>query len=454
MNFKNNIIVRGSSNMYVAVDDTDSLNGHCTTFLATEIISELSKDMDLIGYPRLIRLNPATPWKTRGNASLSMRFGKGYGKMIRVGNISGRDIFCFEKALSYEPNEEDIIKRVVPLIEKNREPDSDPGLVISRKKPSQSMYWKGVRTILEKIDAETEIQRIGAHSCEMGCGRGIIGAVCGMAWRPRDSTLELLTYRPIERWGTERIFEPMSIREMDTALPSTFNSWEERAQKVAMVPSTPCPIMYGLRGESAIDLVKGKCIIQSEPVERWMIFRTNQGTDDHITHNPAELIPDRSYLITGKVIKSIHIPGGHVLTDMETKYGKVTVGAYEPSKEFRYLFDNLSEGDVISVMGEMRSEPRTLNAEKVCILKVSERYEKISNPVCKECGRTMESVGKGKGYRCRKCHTSAEAPQIKKAVRWVREGWYEPPAAARRHLSKPLKRMGSEQPIEFVNKRI
>ncbi|MDR1690244.1 MAG: tRNA(Ile)(2)-agmatinylcytidine synthase [Candidatus Methanoplasma sp.] len=440
--------------MYVAVDDTDSVNGNCTTFLATEIIDELCGDMDLIGYPRLVRLNPATPWKTRGNGSLVMRFGKGKGVRTHIGNIEGKDIFCFERSERYEPDEDSVIQRIIPLIEKNSEPDSDPGLVVSRKKPAQSMYWKGVRTIIEKKEAEDELERIGASKYEVRNGRGIIGATCGMAWRPKDSTLELLTYRPRERWGTERVFDPLSIKEADDNLLSTFNSWEERARKVTMVPSTPCPIMYGFRGDNRLDLMKGKEIIKSEPVGRWMIFLTNQGTDDHIIHGPEELIPDRSYYLEGRVVGSRHIPGGHVLTDMQTRFGKVTVGAYEPSKEFRYLFDNLSEGDVIGVMGELRNEPRTLNAEKVKVLRIAERFEKISNPVCCGCGRTMESTGKGKGYRCRKCHTSSSEPQMVRSVRWVREGWYEPPAAARRHLSKPLKRMGMEQPIEFVNKRI
>ncbi|MCL2318106.1 MAG: DNA-binding protein, partial [Methanomassiliicoccaceae archaeon] len=102
--------------MYVAVDDTDSISGGCTTFLATEIISELSKDMDLIGYPRLTRLNPATPWKTRGNASLSMRFGKGSGKKIIAGNISGRNIYCYEKATAYEPDVDNVAERIIPII--------------------------------------------------------------------------------------------------------------------------------------------------------------------------------------------------------------------------------------------------------------------------------------------------------------------------------------------------
>jgi len=440
--------------MYIAVDDTDSVRGNCTTFLATEMISELCGELDMIGYPRLVRLNPATPWKTRGNGSLVMRFGKGRGEKIHAGSISGRDIFCFEGAAPYEPDEEEIMERMIPLIGRYSEPDSDPGLVVSRRKPSPALYWKGVRTILDKSEAESEIRRIGALRYEAGCGRGIIGAACGMAWRPRDSTLELLTYRPKERWGTERILEPLSIREADTLLQTTFNSWEERTQKVAMVPSTPCPIMYGLRGEDRGELMRGKGIIRTEPLERWMIFLTNQGTDDHIIRRPGELIPNRSYHIEGRVVKSRHIAGGHVLTEIDTKHGRMTVGAYEPSKEFRLLFDNLSEGDVIGVTGELRDEPRTLNAEKVRVIRVAEGFEKISNPLCAGCGRTMESVGKGKGYRCRGCRTSAERPRMKAAVRWVREGWYEPPTAARRHLSKPLKRMGAEQPVEFVNKRI
>ncbi|MDR2698827.1 MAG: tRNA(Ile)(2)-agmatinylcytidine synthase [Candidatus Methanoplasma sp.] len=440
--------------MYVAVDDTDSVSGNCTTFLATEIISELCSDMDMIGYPRLVRLNPATPWKTRGNGSLVMRFGKGRGERMLAGNVSGRDIFCYSAATPYEPGESDVMERIIPLIGRYSEPDSDPGLVVSRKKPSPLLYWKGVRTILEKSDAEREILRVGALKYEMGCGRGIIGAACGMAWRPRDSTLEILTYRPKERWGTERVFEPLSIREADARLGTTFNSWEERAQKVAMVPSTPCPIMYGLRGEDRGELMEGKEIIKTEPIERWMIFLTNQGTDDHVIRGSREPIPNRSYYVEGTVVGSGRIAGGHVLTEIDSKYGRMIVAAYEPSKEFRLLFDNLSEGDAIGVTGEMRDEPRTLNAEKVRVIRVAERFDKVSNPVCGGCGRTMESVGKGKGYRCRPCRTSAERPLTEKAVRWVKEGWYEPPTAARRHLSKPLKRMGLEQPVEFVNKRM
>ena len=65
--------------LWVGVDDTDSLQGMCTTFLATEIIRDLTEDFDLIGYPRLVRLNPNIPWKTRGNGAVCLRFGAGVG---------------------------------------------------------------------------------------------------------------------------------------------------------------------------------------------------------------------------------------------------------------------------------------------------------------------------------------------------------------------------------------
>lgn len=440
--------------MFVAVDDTDSMKGNCTTFLATEIIKEFS-DLDLIGNPRLVRLNPATPWKTRGNGSLVMRFGKGIGKKRFIGMIGDRKIYCYDRCSSFEPDPEMMKSRIVPHIEEHHEDESDPGLLISRIKPSQKFYWNGVRTIMDREDIDREIERINGITFEIGCGRGLIGCTCGMAWRPRDTTFELLSYRPASRWGTERIFEPLTIRDMEHSLPTTFNSWEDRMQKVAMVPSTPCPVMYGLRGDLEEDLMKGFEMIKTEPIERWMIFLTNQGTDDHLIPDPVELIPNQSYILKGTVVSQPrHISGSHVFIDVETRFGVVTCGAYEPSKEFRYTVDWLVPGDVVEMMGELRDEPRTLNTEKIHVIDTAEEYRKLSNPVCPQCGRTMKSTGSNQPYKCKTCHTSSSEPVMEKVVRQIVPGWYQPPTAARRHLSKPLKRMGLEQPVEFVNGRM
>jgi len=70
--------------LWIGVDDTDSLKGMCTTYLATELIRELTEEHDLIGYPRLVRLNPNIPWKTRGNGAIAPAVGRGCGRPFRI----------------------------------------------------------------------------------------------------------------------------------------------------------------------------------------------------------------------------------------------------------------------------------------------------------------------------------------------------------------------------------
>jgi len=252
-------------------------------------------------------------------------------------------------------------------------------------------------------DVVDELDRIGAETFTIGNGRGLIGSTCGLAWIPRDFTYELLTYRIPDKWGTPRHVDSKSIMMMDHQYPSTFNSWEDRTNKVAMVPATPCPVLYGLRGDSMDDLIPASESIESEEIYRWVIFLTNQGTDDHIIREYESLRPNASYLVKGVVRECArHIRGGHVFMDMDTEYGVITCGAYEPSKEFRMVFDRLIPGDTIEVMGEYREDPATLNVEKLHVISLVPDLIKVSNPMCQVCGKRMESVGKGQGYRCRK----------------------------------------------------
>src|SRR6266567_1271700 len=98
--------------LWVGVDDTDSLRGMCTTFLATEIVRTATVEIDLIGYPRLVRLNPNIPWKTRGNGAIALRFGHGVGEPQQVGEVEGRPIRSFPKAQGTEEPE-----KLQPLLE-------------------------------------------------------------------------------------------------------------------------------------------------------------------------------------------------------------------------------------------------------------------------------------------------------------------------------------------------
>ena len=60
--------------IHLGLDDTDSDEGMCTTYLITLILERIMKeDIELLDYPNLIRLNPNIPWRTRGNAALCLR---------------------------------------------------------------------------------------------------------------------------------------------------------------------------------------------------------------------------------------------------------------------------------------------------------------------------------------------------------------------------------------------
>lgn len=60
--------------LYVGIDDTDSVSGMCTTYICSVILDRL-KDcgFKLDGPPRLVRLNPFAPHKTRGNGAVSFK---------------------------------------------------------------------------------------------------------------------------------------------------------------------------------------------------------------------------------------------------------------------------------------------------------------------------------------------------------------------------------------------
>ena len=60
--------------LHIGIDDTDSPDGMCTTFLASQIINKFEDNgIEIIDYPRLIRLNPFARFKTRGNGAVGLK---------------------------------------------------------------------------------------------------------------------------------------------------------------------------------------------------------------------------------------------------------------------------------------------------------------------------------------------------------------------------------------------
>ncbi|MBI0584801.1 MAG: DUF1743 domain-containing protein [Methanomassiliicoccus sp.] len=433
--------------MYIAADDTDSSTWMCTTFLATELVRALP-DLDLIGLPRLVRLNPAVPWKTRGNGAICIRVGEGAGHPRWMGRMDGRDLFCYARSKS-EPSASEVLDRCVPVMERwSQTDDADPGLVVTPRPPSPELYRRAVSRIIDKEEALAALREVGALTYEINSGRGLIGAASAAAWRPMDRTYEVLTYRRRERWGLPREVSERDIAQLDQRFPSTFNNYEHIACRPAIVPHTTCPVLYGVRGDSPLQLIAAQASIGSEEVDRWMMFITNQGTDDHIIADWTDLAPNSSYDVEGEVLAPPRtIPGGHVIVALGTSAGPLDGAAYEPSKGFRDIVRELRPGDRVRVMGELRESPRTLNIEKLEVKALAPSAVKVSNPRCPQCGRRMRSAGRGAGYRCRECGTKAPSAVFRPEDRRLVPGWYEPPVCARRHISKPLKRMGIQSTI-------
>jgi tRNA(Ile2)-agmatinylcytidine synthase len=425
--------------LWIGVDDTDSLRGMCTTFLAAEIVRELTEEYDLIGFPRLVRLNPNIPWKTRGNGAICLRFGRGVGRRTPIGELDGRPVWSFARAHGHDDPER-VRDRVAQLVESRsefREPTTNPGFSILPKQPAATLYWKAVRRIVSKEEALAAVRSPGVLR-EYKNGRGIIGALAATAWRPRDRTYEVLCYRDESRWGTPRVLESDSVKDMDRKFASTFNNYDYACDRIVIAPHSPCPILFGIRGDDASVLLAAMRTIQGEPPAGWIVFETNQGTDDHVL--PAPSFEPQTTVRVDRRVSGLPrtIRGGHVVVEMDG----LDAAAYEPSKGFRNIVRALRPGDRVRLVGSIRDEPRTLNIEKLEVLFLVEESRKLSNPLCLTCRKRAKSRGTAAGFRCSRCgqRFPASAAFMERVIRPLEPGWYEPPVGSRRHLSKPLSR--------------
>lgn len=408
------------------------------------------ENYDIIGYPRLVRLNPNVPWKTRGNGALSIRVGTGKGKKTKMGEIGDKKIFCYPKKSSENCNDNKIKKIVELVIDKHaklEDENTNPGFVILQKQPSLETYEKAVREIVSLKEIEQLLKSIGAvYKGYKNC-RGLIGATASIAWYPaHDKTYELITYRQKKSWGTERFVDNSSVKKMDKTCSSTFDNYDYKNRHNRLAPNSPCPILYGIRGDNAEELKKAFSIVKSEPNDSWIIFETNQGTDDHLQRESiVNIKPYQSVIVKGTLVKSPHtIKGGHVIfTIGNHSTDTVDCAAYEPTKGFRNIVRELCIGDIVEVYGGVREKPLTINIEKINVEYLTKQVEKIENPVCPNCGKHMKSKGKGQAYKCRICSITSKKPVVKVKKREIHTSFYEVPVCARRHLSKPIKRISN-----------
>jgi len=429
--------------LHIGIDDTDSLDGGCTTWLITEIIKELS-DFDLVGPPRLVRLNPNVPWKTRGNGALALVFGEGIGSKELIGEIGDREIYMYLDYKEKSFDKKAILEKISRIVSDNSKKDSQPGIIISDTFLPEGLYWQGVRSIV----SEKDLDSILSNCLTFGLrgSRGLFGAACALAWsgyfskaRDLSFTWELIGYRDQNLWGTLRDISLEAVSKV-SKLEGVF-SCNDPDGKVAMVPNSPCPVLWGFRGTDNKTLIDNFQKLGPEKPVRWLLYQTNQATDDHFCFsNTLEIEDATSIWIDVNVSSKVEIiKGGHRFFQVEDLEGnKVKCAVFEPSKNFRSIIDKLEIGDEITVCGSVNEE--TINIEKLKITSLVPRYSKPPNPIC-ICGKRTHSSGKNSKYRCNSCGKKYERPSLINEPPKLELGWFEPPASSRRHLTKPIKLM-------------
>jgi tRNA(Ile2)-agmatinylcytidine synthase len=442
--------------LHIGLDDTDSTNGMCTTYAVTELISKLDFPI-LLGYPRLVRLNPNIPWKTRGNGALAFTIGGSAETAFKIGEVSGRPVLASFEEGNGVVDELEITERAAATIEAlaaMEDENTNPGLIVSVSRPPPSFYWRAVRYVVEREEALSNCRVAGANIRDWKNGRGVIGAAAAVAWQPGLRTYEVITYRENARFGSSRDVNEEDASLLSERFPSTFNNYDSDTRHMCISPASPCPVLFGIRGNDPSVLQDAMKSISSEHIDRWLIFESNQGTDDHILKMDGNPVLFCSYLLTGEV-KSLPetITGGHVFFELKCKTLTVKCAAFEETKGLRNIVRKLVPGDRVAVWGAYKagSNGATLNIEKVAILSLARRLVKVGNPLCTECGRNMESVGKDKGYRCRRCKTASKEPRVRETGCEISTGLYSATASSRRHLSRPPELMTPYELEEIAN---
>ncbi len=394
-------------------------------------------DISFTDYPSLIRLNPNVPWKTRGNGSLCLR------------------VECPEKDVNR------IKKTVIETVAANSELDyggTDPGIVFVYGDVPQEIKEfakKAEQTILTIEEALKLTESINAEIVGFKKGRGIIGGLAAIGEDLcEDHTFEIISYRTVENRDKPRRVQASSVKIMDKNSPLTFNNVDLETGRVLITPRGPDPILCGIRGENP-DAVKRafEMVRINEPVERWMIFRTNQGTDAHLRRVSAveEIQPYSPVVVRGVVSKEpLVIQGGHVIFSIKDDTGEVDCAAYEPTVSLCKAARKLIVGDTLKVYGGVRppsSEcPLTINLEKIKILDLTPKISFV-NPSCPKCDKRMKSMGRNQGFRCDRCgfRSSELKKQEINEERGLERGLYITSPRSQRHLTKPHCRYGREK---------
>lgn len=369
----------------IGIDDTDSYTGGCTThvgyLLAKEVLRRWGEEA-FLDFPRLVRLNPNIPFKTRGNAAVALAL------EVPEGDV------------------EEVWRLALDMVKNNarREGKTDPGLAMAvGEVPERArvIYKMALTQVVSRGAAE----RAGLITWG---GRGVVGAVAAVGADLSRSTFELIAYREGERAAI-----PAEVVRLMEALtyPFTFHNLDGR--RVLIQPRGPDPVYYGIRGLSPPHLLLAKSILEAHGYKPagWVIYRTNQATDAHLAHGVilAEPTPYSYYRVRGVVVEARRVAGRHVVGRLDNGLAFVAyrhLGRLASELERCVMCDVELYGGLKPRFGQL-----FLYVERAYVLG---RYAP-SPSRCPYCGGSLESLGRDRRWRCRRCGVVFRS----RGVRWL-----------------------------------
>ncbi len=428
--------------IHIGLDDLDTPVGGCTTYvtyrLVKTLLSRFKNSIKLLDYPNLVRLNPAIPFKTRGNGGTAVR--------IKIHeSLINELIDCVEGLIN-------------ELTIKHSPTRSEYGIVIlegSVPKTLQTFYRKAVSDYVTLDYVEEILNELGnvILYTSKPLRRGLVGALASIGWIVRrDVTYELLVYRVPEWYGRERCVDPESVRIFDSITKHTYLNYDYSKDKVLISPRGPDPVLYGVRGDDPLELLKALEVIRvCEPIEGWMIFKTNQCTNDHYVVKRASRV--RTYqavCIDGEIIEKPRTLRGGVTLARVLDDKELIIAAFKEGG-LNTVLQGLREGDFVRVCGVAKpwENEIVLQVEKIVVRYINRLVYRW--PRCPRCGSRLKSAGRGKGLKCLKCgyRTSKSFRIAEDLIRSISEGVYLPKPHAFKHLMKPLSRYGREEAKGF-----
>lgn len=416
----------------VGLDDTDSKFGHCTTHLAYRLAGELIlQGCTFRRYPRLVRLNPNIPFKTRGNAAVCLDF-----ETIRPDE-------AFKTANSLFRELSDVNN------------GANSGMVMVKGEPDemfQSLYGDALCRVVSPKKVRRLLDEKRIEYVTLGNGMGIVGAAASLGFtEQQDHTYEVVAYRRPENCGTPRAVDIESVERAEREMfPDVLNNYDYRKKRILVTPHGPDPVFLGVRAASpVVALAAFNMIRHSEMVAGQMIYASNQCTDAHLKDRLSVPLSAYSSGWLDGIVDSVDTgEGGHVYISVRVKDVTVPCAVYSPSGDLHSAARKLMHGDHLRLFGGVRRASQKhssiLNIEKIEILSVATKLRR-ENPSCRRCKRKMKSEGRSKGFQCRVCGAKLSGGQKTLAVhREIDPGIYLPSPGAQRHLTKQLIRYGKE----------